>query len=92
MAEKDVKDFENSTKCWICDNVYVDGVVKVRDHCHINGKYRGSSQRDCNIKVNLIHKFPIVLHNLKRYDSLLIMHKLSNFDFTTNVIPNRLEK
>ena len=29
--------FKNSTKCQICDNDYVDGHVKVRDHCHITG-------------------------------------------------------
>ena len=49
ITKKDVKDFENSTKRWICDNVYVDD-VKVRDHCHITEKYRGSAHRDCNIK------------------------------------------
>ena len=30
---------KNSAKCWICDNDYVDNDVKVRDHCHIPGKY-----------------------------------------------------
>ena len=35
MAKKDAFDFGQSTKCWICDNVYVDGDVKVRDHYHI---------------------------------------------------------
>ena len=48
MTKKDNKDFENPTKCWICDNAYVDVDVKVRDHCHIAGKYRGSAHRDCN--------------------------------------------
>ena len=37
MAKKDNEDFENSTKCSICDNTYFDGDVKVRDHCHITG-------------------------------------------------------
>ena len=48
------EDFKNSTKCWICDNDYVDNDDKVRDHCHITGKYRGSAQRDCkiNLKIN----------------------------------------
>ena len=41
MTKKDNEDFKNSTKCWIYDNAYVDGDVKVRDHCHITGKYRG---------------------------------------------------
>ena len=35
MTNKDNEDFENSTKCWICDNDYVDNNVKARDHCHI---------------------------------------------------------
>ena len=30
MTKKDSEDFENSTKCWTCDDVYVDGDVKVR--------------------------------------------------------------
>ena len=37
MAKKDNEDFENSTKCSICDNAYFDGDVKVKDHCHITG-------------------------------------------------------
>ena len=52
------KDFENSTKCWICDNDYTDDDVKVRDHFHITGKQRGSAYRNCNINVKLIQKFP----------------------------------
>ena len=40
MTKEDNEDFENSTKCWICDNDYIDTDVKVRDHCHITGKYR----------------------------------------------------
>ena len=65
---------------WICYNVYVEGDVKVRDHCHITGKYRGSAHRDCNIKVKFNHKTPIVFQNLKNYDSHLIMQELGKFD------------
>ena len=53
MTTKDDKDFENSTKCQICDNVNVKGDVKIRDYSHINGKYRGFAHRDRNIKVKL---------------------------------------
>ena len=45
--------FENSTKYWICDNVYADGDVKVRDHCHITGTYRGSAPRDCILRYKI---------------------------------------
>ena len=49
VMTKDNEDFKNPTKCWICDNDYVDNDVEVKDHCHITGKYRGSAHRDCNI-------------------------------------------
>ena len=32
MNEEENEDFENFTKCWTCDTVYVDGDVKVTDH------------------------------------------------------------
>ena len=49
-------------------------------------------QRDCNINVKLNHKIPVVFHNLKKYDSLLIMQELVKLNLKTNVIPKRLEK
>ena len=57
MTKEDHEDFENSTKCWICDNDYIHADVKLRDHCHITGKYE-----DCNINVKLNHKIPVVFH------------------------------
>ena len=72
-TKEDDEDFEN--KCWICDNDYVDGDVKVRNHCHISGKQRDYSHRDCNINVNLNHKAPAVFHNLKNFDFHLIIQE-----------------
>ena len=92
MTEYDYEDFRNSTKYWICDNVYVDVDVKVRDHCHVTGKYRGPTHRDCNVKVKLNNKIHVIFHNPKNYDSHLIMQELVKFNFKINVIPNRLEK
>ena len=81
MTKKDKEDFESSTKCWICDNDYVDGNVKVRDHSPITEKCRDSAHGDCNIKVKLNHKIPTVFRSLKNYDSYLIMQELAKFDF-----------
>ena len=44
--------------CRICDNDYFDNDVKIRDHCHVAGKYRGSAHRDYNINLKLSHKIP----------------------------------
>ena len=76
MSREDNEDFKNFTKCWICDNYYVDNDVTVRNHCHITGKYRYSAHRDCNINVELNHKIPVAFHNLKKYDSNLIMQEI----------------
>ena len=59
MAKEDDEDFKNSTKCWRCDNGCIDVDLKVRDHCHIFGIYRGSAPRDCNINVKSNHKSPV---------------------------------
>ena len=72
MTKKDDDNFENSSKCWVCDHGYIDYDVKERDHCQITGKYRGSAHRDCNINVKLNHKIPVVSQNLKSCDSHLI--------------------
>ena len=40
MKKRFNEDFENLTKCWICDNDHIDNDVKVKGHCHIKGKYR----------------------------------------------------
>ena len=92
MTKESNEDFKNSTKCWICENDYIDTDVKVRDHCHITGKYGGSAHTDFNINLKLNQKIPIVLHNLKNYDYHLIMLELGKFNLKTSVIPNRLEK
>ena len=42
--------------------------------------------------VKLNHKIPAVFHNLKNYDSHLIMQELGKFNLKINVIPNGLEK
>ena len=78
MTKKDAEDFGDSTKCWICDDVYVDGDVKVRDNCHITEKYRASAPEDCDINVKLNHNISVVLQNLKNNDPHLIMQELGN--------------
>ena len=51
---------------------YVDNDVKVRDHCQITGKYRGSVHRDCTIDLKSNHKISVVFHNLKNLILILL--------------------
>ena len=44
-----------------------DKDVRVRDHCHITGKFRGSAHQECNLKLRIKPenlKIPVIFHNL----------------------------
>ena len=84
ITKEDDEHSENSPKCWICDDTYVDGDVEVRYHHHITGKYKGSAYRDCNINIRINHKIPIVFHNLMNYGSHLLMLELGKLYFKIN--------
>ena len=43
MSTEDEKRFQLSNSCWIYDKLFDFGDDKVRDHCHITGKYRSSA-------------------------------------------------
>ena len=61
---------------------------KVRDHCHITGKYRGAAHSQCNLKLKIPSKIPIIFHNLEGYDGHLIFRELNNFkEIDIQVIP-----
>ena len=49
MAAEENEEFERGNICWICGKLIDDN--KVRDNCHITGKYRGCAHWNC--KINL---------------------------------------
>ena len=84
--------FQLSNNCWIFDKLFDVGDGKVRDHCHITGKYRGAANWSCIINLELTKKIPVIFHNLIGYDRHLIIKEISKFDVKVSVIPNGLEK
>ena len=68
---------------------------KVRDHCHFTGEYRGAAHKFCNLKLKIKlgkTKIPVIFHNLKGYDSHLIMQKIHTANGNITCIPNNAEK
>ena len=65
---------------------------KIRDHCHVTGKFRGAAHWDCNINFKLTKKVPVTFQNLRGYDISLIFNEFDKFDVKIKVIPNGLEK
>ena len=43
MTEKKEYLFQQSNNCWICRKLIDNEDEKVRDHCHITGKFRGAA-------------------------------------------------
>ena len=78
--------------CRICEKLIDRDDEKVRDHCHVTGKFRGAAHWSCNINLQLTKKVPVIFHNLRGYDSHLIFNELDKFDVKIKVIPNGLEK
>ena len=91
MTTNDEDNYQNSQICWICtEKINKD---KVRDHCHITGKYRGAAHSQCNLKLKITKKIPIIFHNLEGYDEHIIFKELNNFDnIDIQVIPKTSEK
>ena len=92
ISEEGEEQFQLSSTCWICEKLIDDDNEKVRDHCHVTGKFRGTAHWSCSINLQLTKKVHVVFHNLKGYGSHLIFDELKNFDVKIDVIPNRLEK
>ena len=106
MTKEDEESFVRAEECHICKTPFVKSDVKVRDHCHVTGKYRGSAHRDCNLNFRLTDKIPVVFHNLRGYDSHFIMQEIGEIvkknsytdekgkkhEMNINVIPNNMEK
>ena len=92
ISEEEEHLFQRSNSSWICEKLIDHDNEKVRDPCHVTGKFRGGAHWSCNINFQLIKKVPAIFHNLKGYDSHLIFCELNKFDAKINVMPNGLEK
>ena len=73
MSSEEEEKFQLINSCWICDKLFDIGDDKVRDHCHITGKYRGAAHWSCNVNLKLSKKIPVIFHNLRGYNSHLII-------------------
>ena len=89
MSPEEEEQFERTTFCWLCEESFGSSVdletsceqpviVKVRDHDHIIGKYRGATHSKCNFfcKQKSSSFVPIFFHNFSGYDDHLIFEQL----------------
>ena len=93
FTEKDRKQFNKASDCWICGECL--GNDRVRDHCHYTGRYRGPAHNSCNLKYRKPKSISVFFHNLSGYDSHLFIKKIGcsiNKKENIDCIPNNEEK
>ena len=93
--------------CKECKEKFEMETKKVRDHCHITGKYRGAAHVKCNLNFQITDKIPVIFHNLRGYDSHFIIQEIGEIikkhpikvegkeeekEMNINIIPNNMEK
>ena len=78
-----------SKRCFLCKGKFNEdnddssnkkpnnNYIKVRDHCHYTGKYRGATHKICNLRYNTPREIPVVYHNGSSYDYHIVIKGLA---------------
>ena len=95
LTPQDEINFKSAKNCHICDKPL--GANRVRDHNHLSGAFRGAAHSECNLNFKFLKKenkyfLPICFHNLRGYDSHMIIKAMGKTTKRINVIPNNMEK
>ena len=95
MTEKDEKDSGKNNICRFCENEIISD--KVRDHCHLTGKYRGPAHSKCNINGTQKQNnfIPFLIHNFSNYDCHMLFRNLvdeKNHKVKLDIIPKTNEE
>ena len=79
MIAFDQKSYDEADICHICKRPFIKNTdnIKVRDHCHLTGKFRGAAHKKCNLKYKIPKFIPVIFHNLSGYDCYLFIKQLA---------------
>ncbi|XP_025992395.2 uncharacterized protein LOC113004158 [Solenopsis invicta] len=77
LTQDDWKKFNNATHCHICEKPFTNEIERVRDHCHLIGRFKGAAHSNCNLNYKDSHYIPIVFHNLSGYDVHFIIKEIA---------------
>ena len=94
LNNEEMMHFATTNTCHICSRVINTNSIKVIDHNHLNGKYRGPAHQKCNLNYKLPNHIPIIGHNASLYDKNLFFCELAkqNAREEIKVLPETKEK
>jgi hypothetical protein len=92
LNNDDLLKFEKAERCHFCNKEFTETNKKVRDHCHITGKFRGAAHQSCNLNARTSLKIPVFFHNGSGYDFKHFIRKLYKIDRNIKIISQTEEK
>ena len=93
LTREETLSFHASTECYVCNRPLTNRTGKVRDHCHLSGRYRGAACSRCNLQLKSPNFIPVVFHNLKNYDMHLLIAGVGKWkDEEIKCIPCSMER
>ena len=103
LSKQELECYRQSEVCWICEEGgFTDydqskgprdqlSTMKVKDHCHASGKFRGAAHRGCNLQAREYYTIPVLAHNLGHYDGHLLFLELAESQHSLFVIAKNPE-
>ena len=102
MTEKTEAQFRRTTHCYICNRMFNDKLIKVRDYSHIGvtghsqsphySNYRGAACQSCQLNLQNPNFIPIFFHIFRGNDSHLLIEAAGKYkDQNITCIPNNME-
>ncbi|XP_025267778.1 uncharacterized protein LOC112639099 [Camponotus floridanus] len=70
--------FASASRCHACERPFEADDVRVRDHCHLTGRFRGPAHSACNLNYKDPYVIPVFFHNLSGYDAHFIIKDVAN--------------
>ena len=90
LEDKDSYNYRNATVCHICKKEL--GGDRIRNNCHITGKFRGAGHSQYNINFRVPKFFLVIFHNGSGYDFHLFIKKNSKYPKSLKCLPKTREK
>ena len=91
LTKKQWKKYKPSSKCHFCYKPFTLRDLKVRDHCHYTGLYRGPAHSLYKLRHKIPSYIPVVFHNLSGYDAHLFIRELGGHASDMEVITKKKE-
>ena len=79
LTPEESRQFKEATTCHICQKAFKPDEVRVRDHDHFSGAYRGCAHQSCNLNYKAARVVPVIFHNLSGYDAHLFITELATY-------------